>query len=191
MLDKEVGGNLTHEQRIMFDPVSWIDSGQVRVPACFNQGRCRSVINEVILTTLDLATNMDSNSQNELERLFINEWFMLRKAGFLIACQRYRANLACRGRLELLPREVKQFAQLSILVSKYEQGEQLLTLECIPYLARQELLSFCNELPKWLQQRVPLLFPPILGNSEQTGNLFSADTALLRLAIQHAKRNPW
>ncbi|WP_258089449.1 hypothetical protein [Serratia liquefaciens] len=188
MLSKSLDINLTLGQRILFDPLSWIDSGWVKVPVCFSQGRCRGVINEAILTSLDLSTPSDICSPSELTQLFANQWYLLRKSAFLIACQRYRANLACRGRLQCLPDNIKQFAQLEILTSKYQQGEKLLTIDKIPDLALRELLPFCQALPRWLQQRVPLLFPPVLDSS--TGDLPGADTALLRLAIQHAKRTP-
>lgn len=191
MPNNPLASKVTQWQRIVYDPLSWIDPSRVMVPDCFSRGRCRSVINQVILTELTLVVEEKAVAQDSLACLFIDEWLMLRRAGLLMACQRYRANLMCRGRLEALPASVRQFARLPLLASHYQQGEVLLSPDALQLQAQREILAFCPSLPPVLQQRVPLLFAKFAGNGDNVVPQLVADRGLLILAIQHAKRNPW
>ncbi|MFP7609880.1 hypothetical protein [Serratia quinivorans] len=177
-------------QRIAFDPLSWIDPGRLSLPTCLTGVRCRSIVNQVLLSSLELTHAVMPEPLNGISRLFIREWWLLREAGFLLACQRYRASLALRGRIPPQPARVTQFSQLALLESQHLQGDSLLTVEMMHHRAALELLPFSCLLPEWLRQRLPLLFPPLSAEAKKGHGAHSADILLLKLAIQHAKRHP-
>ncbi|QJU42306.1 hypothetical protein [Serratia marcescens] len=182
-------GNVTQWQRIIFDPLSWIDESRVMIPDYFSQDTCRAVINQVVIEQMALATEEIPHSDDMLACLFIDEWFFLRQAALLMACQRHRANLAINGRLQELPASARQFAGFPLLNSHFRQGDRLLSSSELAQCALQELLVFSPELPIALRQRIPLLFADFTATNCYTDPLFTADSGLLILAIQHAKRN--
>lgn len=185
-----IHSSVTQWQRIIYDPLSWIDPSRITVPGAFMNGLCRAVINEAILNELALVTEDRGKATHGLVRLFIDEWFRLRQVAMLMACQRHRANLASSGLLSTLPFSIKKFIRLPLLSSRFCQGERLLTIEDLQHSALQELLAFGPELPLTIKQRLPLLFPRFYEGTENAISPPLAESGLFILAVQHAKQNP-
>ncbi len=172
-------------QRILYDPVSWINPHRFPALENFSSVRCQSVLNDILLKEFKLSTGcVDLN--NSRERFIISHWALLPGAALMAACHRHRAKLARSGLIAKLDKVTQQFA-MSCLTESESHGHERLTGQELAQLACQEAMVFSCSLSLSIRERIPLLFSSSPTTSDnETYN--ESDGLLLRMAIQHAKR---
>ncbi|WP_073980913.1 hypothetical protein [Erwinia sp. ErVv1] len=174
-------------QRIVYDPISWIHPQRFSVPEKLASVRCRSILNDIILSEYNLSTGELALS-NSTEHYLANHWCLLPRAAFMAICQRHRSSLAWYGNLSKLDNVTRQFALSDITGSKDEFRGRF-TFDQLWGMACRELLTFCGPVSKVMKERIPLLFPWV--HQENMAPFFPSDDneLLIRMAIQHASRN--
>lgn len=174
-------------RRIVYDPVSWVHPQRFSLPDKFNSVRCRSVFNDILIAHFKLSVG-DINLECSMERYLAYHWSLLSKAAFMMVCQRYRASLAYNGQLVKLDSATRQFAMLDIVGSNDKlRGD--ITISELEYMAGQEMAIFGSSLSTIMRERLPLLFPEKKSVRDLRPGPPDMNELLLRLAIQHAKRN--
>lgn len=177
-------------QRLMFDPVSYIHPQRFQLPAYLALPRQRAIINQWLLQQYSLAVETSEMIKlSKQTQLLLQHWSQLPQIAFLLACQRLRAELARGGLLFKLPAWAKQFALLPLRDSAASGLSIKLSTVKIMAVGLSELLSWENDLPLWLRQRLLLLFSTESETLVHTASYVSAspDLALFLLAAQHAK----
>ncbi|MBU4680521.1 hypothetical protein KC222_00650 [Cedecea davisae] len=174
---------------IIYDPVSWIHPTRFLLPIKLASARCRSVLNDIIIYQYRLSTQVIDLANNK-ENYLANHWGVLGKAAFMAVCHRYRSSLAYNGLMLRLDPVTLQFTQSELTASRDEvRGE--ITFDNLNYLACKELMAFSSTVSLAMKERIPLLFPEVV--SEGNKHILSTSPAdneiLIRMAIQHAKRN--
>jgi len=180
---------VTQLERILFDPLGWIHPERVAIPPDFSQGRCRSVINEVLRVKFQLPVPDDVKSDQGITSLFIAHWSLLPHVAFLLCCQRYRAQLVGQRLYTRLPDAVRQFTLLDLFPSRSEQAEKVTCVTCLYQRMYQELAGFESQLTAPLRPCLPLLFPPAKTPILTNTTLHPVNLLTLKLAIQHVQRN--
>lgn len=173
-------------QRILYDPVSWIHPDRFPAIEHLSSTRCQSILNDILLEAFALSTECVDLKSN-LERYIIMHWALLPSAALMAACQRHRSSLARNGLIVKLDKKVQQFAMACLVESKNHDHEGV-SYEMLAQLACWEAMAFTRTLSPAIRERIPLLFAssPVKLDSEAYCN---CDELLLRMAIQHAKRN--
>lgn len=174
-------------KRIIYDPISWIHPQRFSLPAKFSSVRCRSIFNDILINHFKLSVG-EIDLDNSTERYLTYHWSLLRKAAFMMACQRYRASLAYNGQLVKLDAATRQFAMLNIVESSDASGGKF-TIRELEVIASQEITGFYSSVSTVMRERLPLLFPELMPTHLRRPGSPHVDELLLRLAIQHAKRN--
>ncbi|MFU9136523.1 hypothetical protein [Erwinia tasmaniensis] len=174
-------------QRIVYDPVSWIHPQRFSVPEQLASVRCRSILNDIILSEYKLSTG-ELDLGNSKECYLANHWWLLSRAAFMAMCQRYRSSLAWYGNLSKLDNITRQFA-LSDITGSNDEFSGRFTFDQLWGAAFRELLTFCDPVSKVMKERIPLLFPRAC--QDNLPSFFPSDDneLLIRMAIQHASRN--
>ncbi|CAM3853731.1 hypothetical protein [Serratia silvae] len=177
-----------HQQKInqfLYDPLSWIHPQRFKMDSIFNNVRCQSVINDILISQFMLPID-GVNKKNNLEALFIQNWSLLPQAALRMACLRLRSLLAISGNIISLDTRVRQFAMLD-WVSSSTATDARFNHEILWNQAFKELLVYQGVLSQAVTQRLPLLFSEAAVVCCELDEMLQPDPLLLRLAIQHAK----
>lgn len=178
-------------ERVMFDPVSWIHPEHFVPPAVLDSPRQRSALNGMLIAAYGLITERPNLARNALAAQFVEGWHLLPQVALLIACQRHRATLAWRGWGATLPEWLRQFSAPEIVGSFAPRQVPLTGPAQLLAWGKHELMAFEACLPESLSQRLSLLFSPMAGADEPYDSCRPLPSRLLlKLAFQHAKRNP-
>ncbi|WP_380178205.1 hypothetical protein [Kalamiella sp. sgz302252] len=170
-------------RQIVFNPLSWIHPGRLTLPENFRSPRCQSLLNDFLLRQYQLPTEA-INLNNAQEKFLVENWAVLARAAFMVACQRQRLRLARTGLFARLDRATRQFA-LAELTPAHDDSVQLDFAE-LWHNACGELNVFAAGCSETIKKRVVLLCP-----EAATGALMPelADNEfLLRMAVQNARR---
>jgi len=155
----------------------------------FDGIRQRSIINDMIIEAHGWSTVRPILRETGFVAHFIHQWRFLPQVALLIACQRHRAALTRQGRLMSLPAWVRCFAQLDIIDSAPSVPSPADAQTLLSW-GKYELVACGQQLPEALRQRISLLFSPDMDRDDSASELIAPSPLLIKLAFQHAKRNP-
>lgn len=175
--------------RILYDPVSWIYQQRFPLPNGFTSPRCRHVLNDILLTHFSLGTG-PLDFENDVERYLIRHWHLLPHAAFMATCQRFRSSLFRYGLWWKLDNATRQFALLTLSPCSTEI-RCAITIEQMRGLAEREISCFAANVSDAMKARLPLLFPEQDDTLCTSLPVLAHNTLLMRMAIQHAERNPY
>ncbi|HCZ4708595.1 TPA: oxygen-regulated invasion protein OrgA [Salmonella enterica subsp. enterica serovar Saintpaul str. CFSAN004144] len=176
--------------QVVFDPLSYIHPQRTGiVPALITRPAERAAVNELLIRVGQLDTHIGESHhllQDPVVQHLLRQWDLLVQTAFLLGCRARRGELAWQGKLLRLPEWARLFLQINLPVTapfgipKSVHGGLL----CTGYSL---LLGSFSHFPRFLTQRVSLLFPP----QAESAQLFSpVDPLMLLLALQHAQRYP-
>ncbi|AXD36119.1 oxygen-regulated invasion protein OrgA [Salmonella enterica subsp. enterica serovar Muenchen] len=174
-------------QQVVCDPLSYIHPDRTGIaPELIARPAQRAAVNELLIRAGRLDT-CPGDSRHVLRepvaQHVLCQWDFLVQAAFLLGCSARRGELAWQGKLLRLPEWARLFLQVSLPVtvpSGIPQGGLL----CTGYSLLQGSI---RHLPRFLTQRVSLLFPP---QAECAPPSPPVDPLMLLLALQHAQRYP-
>lgn len=171
-------------RHIIFNPLAWINPARLTLPERFNSPRCRSLINGQLLRQYQLPVG-DLNLDHEQERFLAQNWAILSRAAFMVACQRHRLQLARTGLFARLDKATRQFALAELTPASDDPAQ--LNLAGLWQYACDELNTYALDCSDTIKKRIILLCPDTVTASVSSK---TADNGfLLRLAVQNAKRS--
>ena len=176
-------------QRVVFDPLSYIHPQRTGiVPELIMRPAQRAAVNELLIRAGQLDTCTCENPhllQEPVVQHLLCQWDSLVQVAFLLGCSTRRRELAWRGQFFRLPEWGRLFLQVNLPVPAPEIAENVHGgLLCTGYSLLQGSI---RHLPRFLTQRVSLLFPP---QAECALSSSPVDPLMLLLAFQYAKRYP-
>lgn len=177
-------------QRVVFDPLSYTHPQRMGIaPELIMRPAERAAVNELLIRAgqLDICLCENHNLlQDPVARYLLYQWDSLVQVAFLLGCSVRRRELAWQGKFLRLPEWARLFLQVNLPIPVFpgmpeDAHDGLL---CSGYSLLQGSIS---HLPRFLTQRVSLLFPP---QAECALSSSPVDPLMLLLAFQYAKRYP-
>lgn len=182
--------------RILFDPLSYVNAQRLRLPPSLDMPRQRAVINRMLLGDLP-----DERQARTLRgHPLLRHWTRLPYVCALVGAQRLKPQLAWGGRLLRLPAPVRRFMELPLPHADAPQREaavvQLAAAQLLLVAQREglsRLLDWQRQAPPALLGRLRLMFPPQLDAcfANRREPLSTADLFLISQAILYAKNHPY
>lgn len=177
--------------RVVFDPLSYIHPQRSGiVPELIKRPAERAAVNELLIRTGRLDTHIGESYhllQDPVVQHLLLQWDLLVQTAFLLGCSARRGELAWQGKLLCLPEWARLFLRVNLLpaaapcrIPKSVHGGLL----CTGYSLLQGSFS---HFPRFLTQRISLLFPPQVESAQLSSPV---DPLMLLLALQHAQRYP-
>lgn len=174
-------------EKILADPLSWIDSSWTKVPEIFCTGIPRGIFNKKVAQHFSLEKEAEFIGSFDDTRIFIENWSQLRESVWYMACQRYRVQLFSTSAPLLVGTKAKRFMLLNIVPARsWPEDIDILTLWKLAWL---ELCPLFSGLPGETVKCLRLLFPQEICDFN-ISNDGEFDFMLFRMAIQHARNSP-
>lgn len=172
--------------RILNDPLSWIHPSRVGVPQLCYGSIARGIINKIVVEQFMLEQEFSSAGNHGLAQTLIDNWFLLREAGWYMACQRYRAQILQSEMLATLSPGARSFMMLNIIPAISDNHKKI-DYQNSELLAWLELLPLFSRLSPEMVKRIRLLFPADMQETPVTQKT-DFDVVLFMMAIQHARK---
>ncbi|NWB92869.1 hypothetical protein [Pseudomonas agarici] len=176
-------------RQILWQPLDYLHSRRLSLPAGFNDGPGRQVLNRILLEGLTLPTSCPALSP--LATVWVHEWWRLPHIARLIGAQRLWPELARGARMGLLSASVRDFARCAIaprLILELLSDSPV--LQQVDSVGLAQLLAFERALPTALRERLPLQFCEAVVDGQAWLPVSVPDPVLFFLAVQHARRHP-
>ncbi|EDS3841734.1 type III secretion apparatus protein OrgA/MxiK [Salmonella enterica] len=183
-------GTMCHTlQRVMYDPLSYIHPLRCSISSdLISQPSERAAVNEIIIQALQLDSNVAhiDFALNPMMRRILFQWDYLGQVAYLLGCHAKRREFARQGYLLTQPEWVRSFLSVNLSSDIYT-GKTDLSYESLLGIGYARLKICMMQLPLPIMQRLPLLFPSYVENTELQHN---TEPLIFILALQHAQRYP-
>ena len=178
-------------QAILAEPLSYLHPQRLSVPAGFDGGEARTLLNGMLLEGLGLQGPWPFVPLTAVAIQWVRHWQQLPYIARLMGAYRLLPELARGAALLGLPSPIRQFAG-------YSQGAiSGLPIEGSPVCVEQvdaaglnALWSWHQQIPSMLLDRLLLQFPEPVVRLHKQWPITDPDSALFFLAVQHARLYP-
>ncbi|WP_196319679.1 hypothetical protein [Burkholderia cepacia] len=177
-------------QRVMYDPVAYINPKRFRVDLTSTVPSVRAAVNDLLITQFDLPLDATPPKPGTNGSLLVRHWRCWPTISWLLGCHASRGALLRGGRILRLPLWVRQFAMASGQQNEYVP-EPNIPLETEVLLARglHQLIDSAGPLANALGMRFRLALSPDIDLYMTPMAPKSIDPTFFRKTIQYAARH--
>jgi type III secretion system OrgA/MxiK family protein len=178
-------------QRILTEPLSYLHPQRLTVPAGFEGGEARDVLNRILLDGLALQESWPSTALTAVATQWVRHWRELPYIATLMGAYRLMPDLARGASLLRLPMPVRQFASCGLGARGPLAPEAFpVCVEQVEAAGLNALWGWHSHVPPLLLERLPLQFSEPVVRLHRQWPVTEPDTALFFMAVQHARRYP-
>ena len=178
-------------QAIVAEPLDYLHSQRLFVPAQFRGPEARQVLNRIVLDGLQLQSTWPPVALSAVARQWVLHWRQLPRIAGLMGAWRLMPELTRGGALLRFPLSMRRFASCSLGVrSALPIDCQAISMQVVEAAGLNALCGWHEQVPSFLVERLFLQFSPPVVRLHEQWPMAKPDPALFHMAVQHARLNP-
>ncbi|WP_031319317.1 secretion system protein [Pseudomonas fluorescens] len=176
---------------ILAEPLDYVHAERLHIPVGFEGPDARRALNRILLEGLELQGPWPMAPQTAVADLWVRQWRQLPYIAALLGAWRLFPQLARGGALQQLPASLRKFASCSV-GSRAGLPVDLASapMQQVEAAGFHALCGWSEHIPTLLLERLSLQFSPQVVDLHRQWPVAEPDTALLFLAVQHARLHP-